>query len=69
MRTAEVTVCILPKGCSSASTVTARLKTQVVEDNVYGVIAQGANVLLMLDYHDIRTELIEIDAISSYTVS
>ena len=63
IRTAEVTIF---ETVRSPSTVTVRLKTQVVEDNVKGVIAQGIECST---HHDIRTESMhEINAISRCTV-
>ena len=72
MQTAEVTISKISqkKTARSPSTVTACLKTQVVEDNVHGVIFQASNVLLMVVHHDIRTEILhEINANSRYAVS
>ena len=41
-RTAEVTICIIPERTArSLPTVTVRLETQVIEENVHGVIVHG----------------------------
>ena len=41
---AEVTVCTIPEDCSTAQLPHA-WKLGIVEDNVYGVIAQGVSCL------------------------
>ena len=53
----------------SPPTVTVRLETQVVEENVHGIIAQGIDVLHMVDHHDNRTQSIhKLMAICSHMI-
>ena len=59
-RTAEITICIISeRTVRSLSTVTVRLESQAVEDNVHCVTVWVSNVLLMVVYRNSDTEPIQ----------